>query len=114
MYKVICKQCGASGITDNGDRPQGAVSCPCCPVAHDHDATANACPGAGLASGQQHPGEACPHPDGPAACNAIHQRPHVTDDCPGGHCWPGIDDCTACRPLTLEWISIRPLSPVAI
>jgi hypothetical protein len=111
MYRVTCKQCGASGITDNGHRLQAAVSCPCCPEAHDHDEAANACPEVGQPLDARHGGAACPHPsENGVGCS--HLTP-VGEPCPGGHCWPGVDGCTVCRPLTVEWLGLVPLGGVS-
>ena len=108
MYRVTCKQCGGSGITDNGLRLQSAVSCPCCPLPHDHDEAANGCPGAGVDDlAQQHPDVACAA--GSVSCNAITP---LGEECPGGHCYPGTPGCTVCRPVTADWLGIMPLAGV--
>jgi len=41
---VTCQSCGATAETWDFQRPDRAVECPCCPVAHDHGAAAAACP----------------------------------------------------------------------
>lgn len=112
MYRVTCKQCGASGITDNGTRLQNAVGCTCCSENHDHDEAANSCPEAGQPRGEQHPGAACPHPtEGGIGCNAVTP---VGEDCPGGHCWPGVDGCTVCRPITADFLGNVSLGPAGV
>lgn len=129
MYRVTCKQCGASGIAEDGNRLQQAVGCSCCTQVHDHDRAANSCPGVAnaheahqraVASGhenpglhalsQQHPDADCGHPVGGQACNVLTP---LGEDCPGGHCFPGVDGCTVCRPLSIDWIGIVPLGPAA-
>lgn len=111
MYRVTCKQCGASGIAEDGNRLQQAVGCPCCTQAHDHDRAANACPGAGQDDyTQQHPGADCAHPAGGIACAVVTP---IGEDCPGGHCFPGVDGCTVCRPLHIEWLGEVRLTPDA-
>lgn len=110
-WRVICKQCGANSIVETADNPQTAVGCNCCTQPHDHDAAANACPGAGQQDHtQQHPGVPCAHPMGGAACNAVTEQ---GVDCPGGHCFPGVAGCTVCRPLTLEFVGIAPVGLVS-
>jgi hypothetical protein len=100
------------------------VTCPpgsgCCQLAHSHDAAAMACPGLTGA----HAGQPCPHPDpvlcpthisstSPAAGTPAHQvllggggRALVSEplECPGGHCGPGVKDCTVCRPVTITML----------
>lgn len=113
MYRVTCKQCGASGLAEDGNRLQQAVGCSCCvqPMPHNHDAAANACPGAGKDDlTQQHPGAACAHPLGGTACNAVTE---VGQDCPGGHCFPGVEGCTVCRPLTVEFVGVVGMAPAS-
>lgn len=129
MYRVTCKQCGASGIAEDGNRLQQAVGCSCCTQRHDHDAASNACPGVAafrqahdqaLQDGhpdpvthgktQQHPGADCAHPFGGTACNVITD---LGDDCPGGHCFPGVDGCTCCRPLSVDFLGVVGLGPTA-
>ena len=61
-----------------------ALACPCCPEAHSHEANANGCPGAGLN-----------HADG-AACGL------------------GVEDCTVCRPCTVEFAGIVRTGPVVV
>jgi hypothetical protein len=41
MWRVTCKQCGASVITEDGN--SDALACPCCPEPHSHEAAANGC-----------------------------------------------------------------------
>ena len=111
MYRVTCKLCGASGIAEDGNRLQQAVGCACCTQPHDHDRASNACPGAGADDHtQQHPGADCAHPAGGAACNVV--TPYG-EDCPGGHCFPGVDGCTTCRPVHAEWLGGQALTPDA-
>jgi hypothetical protein len=109
--------------------------CPCCPGDHDHDhdAAANDCPGAPC--GRTHPvpagraacpnvhdGEASPHAAEPCPFPAGKCKPRisgtsnvagVTDagPCPGGHCGPGVKDCTVCRPMTITFFSGAPPAP---
>jgi hypothetical protein len=111
VYRVTCKQCGASVITDDGNSDR--LACQCCPVAHSHEEAANACPGATGTNDltTQHAGAPCPHPSpNGRECNAITPVPGASnlapegEDCPGGHCWPGVEGCTVCRPCNIEWI----------
>jgi hypothetical protein len=103
VYRVTCKQCGASGIAEDGNRLQQAVSCTCCTQAHDHDGAANGCPEAG-AEGERHGGADCTLGD--RACVVLTP---AAEECPGGHCGPGVDGCTVCRPVTAEFLGIAPL-----
>ena len=109
MYRVVCKQCGASGITEDGGNLQAAVNCTCCPEAHDHDEAANGCPHIDLPLGERHDGADCTHPseDG-VMCRVLTP---AGEPCPGGHCGPGIEDCTACRPVEAFWIGVAPMTP---
>jgi len=87
--------------------PDALVACPpggpCCQQDHDHAAEANACPGGH---------GACPEPEScrmHANVKAHHAANAMAgpagdpppDDCPGGHCHVGLDDCTVCRPLII-------------
>lgn len=111
MYRVTCKQCGASGIAEDGNRLQQAVGCSCCTQRHDHDLAANACRGANVDDHtQQHPGAECAHPIGGQACNVVTP---LGEECPGGHCFPGVPDCTVCRPLSVDWLGTIGLGPAA-
>ncbi len=109
MYRVTCKTCGASGIAEDGSRLQQAVGCSCCTQAHDHDQAANSCPEAGT-EGVRHGGADCTHPIGGTACNVLTP---LGEDCPGGHCFPGVDGCTVCRPLTVDYLGTVQLGPSA-
>lgn len=117
MYRVECKQCKASVLTENG--ATNNLSCGCCDgsghpegiAANDHEGASNACSGAGKEPGQQHPGAPCPHPsENGIGCNALTLIPGVSQDvpegepCPGGHCWPGVEGCTTCRPCTVYFM----------
>lgn len=42
--RVTCLGCGTVGFTFDFQHPGRAVECGCCPVLHDHDAAAAACP----------------------------------------------------------------------
>lgn len=97
MYRVTCKQCSASTLITDGD-PDVQLSCRCCPQDHHHGYAANACPGINA----NHEGVPCTHPDGGQACNVLTE---LGDDCPGGHCGLGVDGCTVCRPVNIEFIS---------
>jgi len=96
LYRVTCKKCGANTLITGGD-PDVALSCRCCPKDHHHGVAANACPGADL----NHPDVVCSHPDGGQACNVVTP---LGSNCPGGHCGAGVDGCTVCRPVNIEWI----------
>jgi len=96
LYRVTCKQCGANTLITGGD-PDAALSCTCCQQKHHHGVAANACPGAGF----NHLDAVCSHPDGGQACNAVTE---LGQDCPGGHCGTGVDGCTVCRPVDIEFI----------
>lgn len=95
MYRVICKQCGATTLIEGGD-PDAQLSCACCPVKHHHGRAAGSCPGAGI----QHTGAPCTNPDGGQACNVVTE---LGRNCPGGHCGLGVDGCTVCRPVNIEF-----------
>jgi hypothetical protein len=114
MYRVRCKGCGASGITDNGHQLQAAVSCRCCTQDHDHQQAADSCPGVRAAAeaggdlSQQHAGADCGHPSGDGtSCTVLTPQ---GSDCPGGHCGPGVDGCTVCRPLDVDYLGSLPMS----
>lgn len=111
MYRVTCKQCGASGIAEDGNRLQQSVGCSCCTQPHDHDRAANLCPGATGTNdhAHQHTGAACLQPGGGTNCQVI---TGLGEDCPGGHCFPGVDGCTSCRPLDVTWLGEIRLQPV--
>ncbi len=119
MWRVTCKQCGASVITPDGN--SDALACPCCPEPHSHEERANACPDAELPVDQRHGMAACAHPseDG-TGCN--HLTPNGTrlgppgppEPCPGGHCWPGMPGCTVCRPCDVEWLGQVLAAPAAV
>lgn len=36
MLHVQCNTCGKWALTENGDRPDDAVECKCCPEEHSH------------------------------------------------------------------------------
>ena len=40
--RVVCDSCGTEGFTFDYQRPDRAVECPCCPLPHDHGASADA------------------------------------------------------------------------
>lgn len=42
--RVTCLGCGTAGFTFDNLHPGQAVACGCCPLDHDHDAAAAACP----------------------------------------------------------------------
>jgi hypothetical protein len=113
MYRVTCKGCGASAITDNGQMLQNAVSCQCCTKNHDHQEAADSCTGSGAASlDQQHPGADCGHPRGDGTiCTVLTPQ---GSDCPGGHCGPKVDGCTVCRPLDVDYLGTIPMSAGAL
>lgn len=96
MYRVICKQCGANTLIPGGD-PDVQLSCKCCPLDHHHGLAAGACPGSGV----NHAGADCTHPAGGRVCNVVTPE---GDPCPGGHCGLGVDGCTVCRPVTIEFV----------
>ena len=119
-WRVTCKQCGTSSIVETADSPQLAIGCNCCTQAHDHDESANACEGASRAVlssvtgehdlSQQHPGAACSHPsENGTGCVVL---TGAGEDCPGGHCGPGVLGCTVCRPLLIEFTGIVPMGLV--
>lgn len=88
MLLIECAN-GHKAFTESGAAPGAALACPpgsgCCEEDHDHDATANACPGGH--------GECTL-----ARCTVLTPE---TEPCPGGHHGFGIDDCTVCRPVTI-------------
>ena len=90
MLHISCKGCHAWTVTEDVRAPNAALTCPCCPLDHDHDAAANACPGS-------HP----PCPDGDTCVYSAAEGGHP----PGGHCWTGYgtkpDGCTVCRPIVI-------------
>lgn len=93
LIKVVCNQCGAKAYTENGDDPDGALVCACCPQDHNHGHAANACPG-------NHEGAACP-----ASMTCIVLTPEG-EECPGGHCALGVPGCLVCRPATLYMVGV--------
>jgi hypothetical protein len=64
VWRVTCKQCGASSAMDVVDTD--ALVCGCCTQAHSHEAAANACP-----SSHAHDGTPC----GPGAAGCQVCRP---------------------------------------
>lgn len=112
MYRVTCKGCGASALTDNGHMLQNAVSCRCCTQDHDHQESADSCPGINSAVALNdlsaaHPGADCGHPGPGTDCSVLTPK---GQDCPGGHCGPQADGCTVCRPLEVDYLGGMPLS----
>lgn len=108
--QVQCKTCLAMTTVPDGVEPGSLTWCRCCTADHDHGQAAAACPGNGEAG---HPGAACPHPN-PAVCTVVSvpvgegaDSPPpgapgvraVGEPCPGGHCGPGVEGCTVCRPV---------------
>lgn len=79
----------------------------CCQESHDHGAKARACPGI-PGDGDNHPGEPCPFPEGQCKSwiSSTSSVAGKTDagPCPGGHCAPGVDGCTVCRPITITFM----------
>lgn len=98
VLRVLCPGCRSEALTSNCADPDGAfdadpgTDCRCCP-------------------GDSHPGQshgeaaqACPQGHEDAACGTgpdclVHTP--AGEDCPGGHCGPGVDGCTVCRPLII-------------
>jgi hypothetical protein len=78
-------RCQMSNLTANLTCPPSAG---CCAEDHDHEATANACPGA-------HDGQECP-----AGTDCLVFTP-AGEDCPGGHCHKDVDGCTVCHPVII-------------
>lgn len=107
IYRIQCKQCGASVVTENGN--SDALACPCCPEQHSHEAKANACPGAGSEMDMQHLGADCTAGD--TACNVLTP---VGEPCRGGHCYPGVPGCQVCRPCNIEWLGVIPVTPAVV
>jgi hypothetical protein len=91
---VQCPGCGQTAETDSCADPDGAfdadpgTDCRCCPEDHHHGMAAAACP-------QAHEDAAC----GVGPDCLVHTP--AGEDCPGGHCGPGVDGCTVCRPLII-------------
>lgn len=108
MWRVTCKLCGTIGFTFDGLNPQTAINCDCCSQGHDHDAAANSCSGAGKPRMMQHISEPCTHPIGGRACDMVTP---LGAPCPGGHCFPGVPDCTVCRPINIQFEGNLPLGP---
>lgn len=135
LARVTCNSCGATAMTDQPSGFGAAVRCACCPEDHDHDVAANSCPWQGHAhvdADCPHQVGECPHW---ASVQAGHTGNHplahpgtgriaavrlYTQDqpipdghtlvtemaCPGGHCGPGVDGCTVCRPVTVTVLSL--------
>jgi hypothetical protein len=89
-YLAQCPRCGARATIGQGNDPDSAVTCGCCPQPHHHGQAANACP-------RGHEGQPCPVPDGGRGCPATPPG----QPCPGGHCGLGVPGCTVCRPLVI-------------
>ncbi len=88
MLVVQCQGCSKVAFAQDHQNPNAALTCPCCPEDHDHDAAANACTGG-------HETAECPAGPGCLVLTA------AGEDCPGGHCAKGVDGCTVCRPVTI-------------
>jgi hypothetical protein len=92
--RVLCPGCGSEAVVTDGSDPDGAfdahpdTDCRCCPEDHHHGMAAAAC-------SQEHGDAAC----GVGADCIVHTP--TGEDCPGGHCGPGVDGCTVCRPLII-------------
>lgn len=98
VLRVTCTGCGSEALVTDAADPDGAfdahpdTDCRCC-------------------SGESHPGlshaeatKACPMGHEDKACGIgpdcqVHTP--AGEDCPGGHCGPGVDGCTVCRPLII-------------
>jgi hypothetical protein len=114
---IMCLQCQAMKNLPPGADPHAYTWCTCCTVKgedgepHHHGRAAESCSGNG---GIGHPGEPCPHPQ-PRACIVV-SRPvppeygdavtadtpgfrAAEEECPGGHCGPGVTGCAVCRPV---------------
>lgn len=102
LARVTCKQCGATTLVEHTDF-QGAITCNCCTVNHDHDENANSCSGVDA----NHEGVPCAEPTGTENCNMLTP---LGEDCPGGHCGPDVDGCTVCRPITIDLLRLAPLN----
>jgi hypothetical protein len=103
MLHVECHGCRTSAYTENHADPDAELTCPpgsgCCEEDHHHGNAGAACPGGH---------GACPTPD---RCPVwLGMQPHLeggnvrdasAGPCPGGHCGPGVDGCTVCRPLKI-------------
>ena len=95
-------------LTDLGSNVLCDPESGCCQESHSHDAAANACPGI-VAGG--HPGAPCPdegkrclvYSGGHSAARDLDPEVRVrrAGKCPGGHCGPGVEGCTICRPVTI-------------
>jgi hypothetical protein len=96
LIHIQCNQCGQWVTVLDGSNPGAALTCGCCTLDHNHDAAANACPGAGV----NHEGAPCPAPQ---TCIALTPP---DEDCPGGHCGLGVEGCTVCRPVTITIMSV--------
>ncbi|SRR6266566_3229097 len=101
LARVTCKQCGVSALVEHTDF-QSAVACTCCTTDHNHDEAANSCPG--IESG--HEGVPCAEVNaGEDGVNCIRLTPEG-EPCPGNHCGAAIEDCTVCRPLTIDILQL--------
>jgi hypothetical protein len=90
IYLLQCNGCRAQAFAENVADPDILVVCDpagdCCKIAHHHGKAAAACP-------RGHGDAPCPTP---ATCKVFE-----TEGCAGGHCAPGVDGCTVCRPITI-------------
>jgi hypothetical protein len=107
MYRVTCKGCGASVVTEDGNSDR--LACTCCPESHSHETAANSCPEAAELIYARHGGAACTM-GGP---DCVQLTP-AGADCPGGHCAPGVPGCTVCRPCHIEFMGQIQLGPVVV
>jgi hypothetical protein len=94
--RIQCAQClAATDIPADAD-PHSVDFCGCCDGSQHpgmtHGQYAASCTGD---EGAGHPGEPCSHQD-PLACTRVSPP---GEQCPGGHCGPGVAGCTVCRPL---------------
>jgi hypothetical protein len=119
MLMIECRGCGTQVFTEQHADPDAQLTCPpdsdCCQENHHHGQAASACKGAH---------GACPTPD---QCLVwLGMQPHLEDSnqrdraagpCPGGHCGPGVPDCTVCRPLRITVlpgsVSLSQVKPLA-
>jgi hypothetical protein len=101
-FQVTCKTCGAFVLVPGDTDFHRALVCDCCLLGgrdHDHKASAQQCTGASDTPGPQgHEGVSCPYPLSGRYCEAVTPS---GEECPGGHCGPGIEGCTVCRPIAI-------------
>lgn len=97
MLVVQCVQCKQVGFALDHQNPDAAVDCGCCDgAAPGHAVLPDGRPDHRvLVCPTDHTGQPCP---AGGDCGVLTPP---GEDCPGGHHGLGVDDCKACRPVTV-------------